>query len=389
MALRASFKEDPTLLLAVGGFHPDFTPPVGFPRLSRMTIGLDNNPYLGMYFECYGAITSNTVQFGAAFEIWAKALGFVAEGGAGFDALIQFNPFKLKTSLDFYVTVRAGNWELVSITLYLELTGPNPWRGVGTATFKFLGAKKDFHVDESFGNRRGEEPTPVVHVLNKVVAALEDSEAWRVEQAAGAASSTVPSLTVDSDSAAPDGVLRITQNVAPLGVEMTKYAEAEIDGPTLIEVSQPRVGSTNIDLVTVTDWFAPAQFTQIKPKQRVSAPSFELYDAGVELSDDKVAGGEELPFELDYETILIDQDLAEAKKLDNAPASPGLANMLRFEKPVVQRSAFGLRPADWTVADSETGAKLKSAPTFAQAQMLSGDLAKQTLRPAYELEVAP
>jgi len=389
MALRASFGEDPTLLLAVGGFHPDFTPPVGFPRLSRMTLGLASNPYLGMYFECYGAITSNTVQFGAGFEIWAKALGFVAEGGSGFDALIQFNPFKLKTSLDFYVTVRAGNWELLSVTLYLELTGPNPWRGIGTATFKFLGAKKDFHVDETFGNRRGVEPAPTVHVLNKVVAALEDPEAWRVEPAPGAASSTVPSLTADSEAAAPDGVLHITQNVAPLGVEMTKYAEAQIDGPTLITIDRPRVGGTNIDLVSVTDWFAPAQFTQIQPKQRVSAPSFELYDAGVELSDDQVASGEELPFELDYETILIDQDLAEAKKLDNAPASPGLADMLRFEKPTVAKSAFGMRPADWTVADSESGAKLESAPTFAQAQMLSADLAKQTLRPAYELEVAP
>ncbi len=390
MALRASFKENPTLLLAVGGFHPDFTPPTGFPSLRRMTIGLDNNPVFGMYFECYGAITSNTVQFGAAFEIWAKALGFVAEGGAGFDALIQFNPFKLKTSLDFYVTVRAGNWELVSVSLFLELTGPNPWRGIGTATFKFLGAKKNFHVDESFGRRRGEEPAPVVHVLNKVVAALEDAEAWRVEQAEGGSSSTTPSLTADPEAAAPDGVLRITQNIAPFGVEMTKYAEAEIDGPTLIELSQPRVGSADIDLVTVTDWFAPAQFTQIKPKQRVSAPSFELFDAGVELSDDKVAGGEELPFELDYETILIDKDLEKAQELPKVSANPTLAKMLLLEKPApVRKSEFELQPETWTVADARTGVGLATAPTFAQAAMQFDDDVERTLRPAYELEVAP
>jgi uncharacterized protein DUF6603 len=71
MALRANFGGRPNFALAVGGFHPRFQAPDGFPALDRVAINLaaGGNPRLRL--EAYLALTSNTVQFGANVDVYA------------------------------------------------------------------------------------------------------------------------------------------------------------------------------------------------------------------------------------------------------------------------------------------------------------------------------
>ena len=55
MELRAGFGSQPSFLMALGGFHPDFDPPAGFPTLRRLTVGC-SNPVIDISFECYLAL---------------------------------------------------------------------------------------------------------------------------------------------------------------------------------------------------------------------------------------------------------------------------------------------------------------------------------------------
>ncbi len=51
--------------LAVGGFHPRYPAPPGFPALGRVTVALTNGDNPKLVCQAYLAITANTVQFGA------------------------------------------------------------------------------------------------------------------------------------------------------------------------------------------------------------------------------------------------------------------------------------------------------------------------------------
>ena len=67
-ALRARWGAPPTFAYALGGLHPAFEPPSGFPTLRRLTValGADDNPRITL--QGYLALTSNTLQFGARAE---------------------------------------------------------------------------------------------------------------------------------------------------------------------------------------------------------------------------------------------------------------------------------------------------------------------------------
>ncbi|HEX2222390.1 MAG TPA: DUF6603 domain-containing protein, partial [Candidatus Limnocylindria bacterium] len=95
-AFRLSWGADPYVVLAIGGFHPAWSPaPLVFPpSLTRIASvrGAPNDP-LYLRLEGYFAITTNTLQFGAATELIVNAGPINARGFIGFDALIRFEPF--------------------------------------------------------------------------------------------------------------------------------------------------------------------------------------------------------------------------------------------------------------------------------------------------------
>ena len=80
--------------LAVGGFHPRFRPPDGFPALPRITVALTHGDNPKLICEAYLAITANTVQIGASATLYASACGFSIEGNVGFDVLIELVRFR-------------------------------------------------------------------------------------------------------------------------------------------------------------------------------------------------------------------------------------------------------------------------------------------------------
>lgn len=294
MAFRARFKDQPGFLLSVGGFHPAFEPPADVGQLARMgmSLRLGKQENILVSLRSYFALTSNTLQFGAAIEVTAQVMAFRIYGGAYFDALIVYKPFHFTAGMGAYFGVAWRKWELLAVRVELTLDGPGPWRARGTASFTIIGLEKSFEFDETFGDKiaASEERAPVRAPL---IAALEDPGNWG--PAPGGFDSLrlrdLPPGSVDAARivVAPGDRLVFRQRVAPLTVKLEQMGAVEPQerGPFAVQVL--KLGARAPDpgaVADVDELFAPAAYFDMTDADRLNAPSFEPMTAGVAVGSD-------------------------------------------------------------------------------------------------------
>lgn len=369
MAVRASFLTNPSFLIAFGGFHPAFNPPAEFPKLDRLAVSLDGGDEVRVRLAGYFALTSNTVQFGAEASFYAKRTGFVAEGGTSFDALFQFSPFSFTVGLRAWLTVSAGELELLGVDLDATLRGPSPWHVTGRASFKLLGLRTHLEIEARIGQSNSQPAPARVDVLGQVAAALASGEAWASLAPRGRACVRLLDPPESSVLALhPAGRVSLRQRVAPLGVTLERFGEAEITGPTKLTLSKPTLAGQALACETLDDQFAAAHYFDMTKTERLAAPSFEPMQAGVILGDERHDASEANPFTFDYETHYVDGH--------DARPSPGRA-VLPFAlararvrasqaKPREQGSSrFGVVAPTYEIRDANTGATLPGSPADA------------------------
>lgn len=317
MAMRTNWGDDPDFALSVGGFHPRFDPPEGFPPLGRIALTLGSgNPRIR--WSGYFAITSNTVQAGARVELYAGAGKFSVSGHLGFDALFQFDPFKLLVDISAGFAIKLGGTTLLSATLKGSLEGPSPWHVRGKVKFKIWPISFKVSVDATFGERSDPEPLPPADVLGKVVGELRKPSNWSAQLPEGG-DSVVTLRDIDRQAgkvlAHPLGTLQVRQQVAPLNVEIDTFGNARpatytkytIESVTV--AGQPQQGEDS----AVREQFAPAQFFEMSDAEKLSGPSFERYPAGRTVGNTLFAhGGQDDPENqrsvgLEYETTIVDR----------------------------------------------------------------------------------
>ena len=315
MALRASWKEKPAFALAVGGFHPAFQPPPGFPTLERVALSLSsgNNPRLRM--EAYMAVTSNTVQFGAAVDLHAEALGFEVDGHLGFDALIYLDPFGLDVSLDASVSVKWNGSTVCAVGLHLRVRGPGPWHIQGRAHIELLLVSATVRFDARIGKAAPPPPPPPVRVDRLLAEALAAPENWSAQPPVGEAVVSLRSRPGGARPAAhPLGGLTLRQRVVPLEVDIERFGAASVEGAKHFAITDVRMGHdavTKEKLETLRDPFAAGQFFSLTDSQKLSRPSFEPYVSGVGVrfdgfEVDGLGAGEAAA--LGYEVVVVDED---------------------------------------------------------------------------------
>ena len=112
MAMRLNWQGSPNFALAVGGLHPAFNPPPGFPKLERIAINLSSGDNPRFRCEAYFALTSNSIQFGARAELFASAAGFSIHGEIGYDVLIQLDPFFFIAEFQAQLQLKRGSTNL-------------------------------------------------------------------------------------------------------------------------------------------------------------------------------------------------------------------------------------------------------------------------------------
>lgn len=324
MAMRVKWEGSPNFALAVGGLHPAYNPPRGFPKLERMAINLSsgNNPRLRC--ESYFALTSNTVQWGARAELYAEAGGLSIHGQIGYDVLIQFDPFSFLAEFHAHLQLKRGSTNLFKVKLEGSLAGPRPLHIKGKATFELLWWDVTIRVDKRLvEGSRPPAPEPV-DVLPRLQEALGDVANWTTQLPAGARQM----VTLRPVSAGPAGVLlhplgslRVKQNVVPLDLEISRFGQGPPSAERLFKITRVRVGTDEPKGEPVKDFFAPGQYFEMSDDEKLTRPSFEQLTAGVAFGAEGVAITREAVDwvevgAVEYETVIVARQGPEARRSD-------------------------------------------------------------------------
>ena len=312
MALRLSWGEKKDFLLSVGGFHPAYNPPAHLylPKMKRITISLlSGNPNLTL--TSYFAITSNTVQFGAALDFSFRISKFGVYGHFSFDVLFQFSPFHFIANVSASVDVKLGSSTLFSIGLSFELQGPTPWRAKGTAKFKILFFSFKVRFDKTFGEKR-EVSLPGTEILPLVIDEFQKSSNWQGELP----QNRYLLVTMRSDEVVEDeilihafGSLTACQNLIPLDIDISMFGNYIPLDVSKIRIKAVSIQGEDVEFDYVKSSFAPAAYKKMEDDDKLKAPSYEDNKCGI-----KAKGTDEIHFDysinrkVEYEIIVSDYE---------------------------------------------------------------------------------
>jgi hypothetical protein len=299
MALRANFGTAPNFVLAIGGFNPRFPAPAGFPALDRVAISLATGDNPRLRLEAYFALTTNTVQFGAHLDLYAKAGPFSIEGFLGFDVLIQLAPFGFIADMGASVALKYNGKSLMSVGLQMTLSGPTPWRARGKATFTVWFISGSVPFDVTVGPATKPALPPPVDVRPLLLAALKDPDNWVLQ----VPRHEHPLVSLRERPGATDQLvhpladLSVTQRVVPLGRDITRFGGAKPKRES--KFSMGVVGADKLlrtkGVTAVNDHFAPAHFREMTDDAKLTAPAFESMQAGIRFVSAAYASGTPVP----------------------------------------------------------------------------------------------
>ena len=289
MALQLGWKADREFVASFGGFFPGFPTPSGFPSLKRLAISMSGGSDASLSLQAYLAVTSNTVQFGAAAQL-AVTVGSVSVAGAlSFDALIHLNPFGLQVDFAAALSVAVDGHQLLGVTVTGQLTGPGPWVLTGQASIKLLFVNVSVNVTAQLGSASPPPPPAPVRVIDLLAADAGNAACWSALPPAGEAAVTVSTPPPPASGPAPLyahplGSLTFHQRTAPLGLTLQRYGGAAVDGPAKLAVTAVSYGDMTVAagaLSAVEDAFAPGQYQNLSDDDALSRPAFAGYQAGV------------------------------------------------------------------------------------------------------------
>jgi hypothetical protein len=323
MALRFNWGGDPNFLFSLGGFNPKFSPPPGTPQLARMcvSIGDGNNPRLSS--NSYLAVTSNSLQFGANVDAYASAGGFSVHGYIGFDALFIFSPFSFEIDFSAGFDISYDGTSLAGITLNASLSGPRPWHLHGDASFNILFFSVSASIDLTWGDSTP-ATLPSAPVLPPLAAALGNPGNWSVAlppqatQPVTLRTSQPPAQTL---LAHPMGALTARETVVPLDIPITQFNGAAPADGSEFQITAVTLNGHAVDYVPHTEQFAIAQYTTMSDADKLSAPSYEPFDAGVAIGAQPIAGGHDSPRTVSYQERYID-DYAQQSRFGSIYTMP-------------------------------------------------------------------
>ncbi len=308
LVVRARFGDDPTFILAMGGFHPRFTDlPPGLPEQDRLGVQLRYG-VLTVSITAYTAITSNSFQFGAEVMLKAEGGGFKVEAYLGFDALFLFEPtFHFTFEFRVGAAISWKSYDLASIRVRGMVSGPGRWEVDGSASFSILfwDVEIDFH--EAWG-QAPVESLPSVAVLPMVLAALESTDAWSATMPAGRPFATFRQSVDDAVPAHPLGALEVRQKVVPFGVDVERVGESRPSDHHRFDIDAVRIGSANVaNPIMGSEHFARGEYFDLDEDDKLTSPSFERFDAGVRIGSDSFVASDATSFDAEYETVYLEQ----------------------------------------------------------------------------------
>ena len=291
MAFRLNWGGTKGFLLSIGGFHPAYKPEEGLHvgKMNRLAMKLDYS-ILKLSFETYMAITSNSFQIGARFDLkvgWDK---FGIVGYAGFDALFQFDPFLFMFYVCAGVSVKCGSWNLLSIDLSLDVQGPAPWKIAGKAKFNFLFIPIDVSFSKTWGKKAPELPSKLVKVIPLFEEEWGKKTNWVIENPDPSGKPLVAFFDAPEGVmlAQPDGSVTFNQSAVPMKTEASDTQKTEellkmdvCNDAVPEDYNSIRITKVNDkDVVTTQNDFAPSLYKAMSIDEKLKSDSYVKYDSG-------------------------------------------------------------------------------------------------------------
>jgi hypothetical protein len=283
-AFRLSWGDEPYIVLSIGGFHPSYNPaPLSFPSsLTRVALTRGKpTDVLYLRFEAYFAITTNTLQFGAALQVIVNAGPIKAEGFLGFDALIRFTPFHFEFGFRASLKISIFGFTLAGVRVVGNLSGPGPITFSGSLTIEILFFEITWSGTFTIGSKTPPQVTAVPSALGPLGQELRDAGNL---QAGGGGDPRValrpPGPGTTLPVLAPSGRLVWSQKRAPLGLLLQRFENSPLQKQETIVAGGPQVTGQ------VSDWFAPGSFADLGDSDTLNQPAFQRLTAGVQLGAD-------------------------------------------------------------------------------------------------------
>ena len=309
LLFRLCWGDNPIFIFSLGGFNPHFnTAGLDIPKMNRLSVSIGDGDNPRISANSYFAITSNSLQFGANVEAYAAAGGFAIHGYLGFDVLIIFSPFYFEFDFSAGFDVSFEGASLLGLNVDGLFSGPRPWHLHGDASIHILFISVSASVDLTWG-----DATPVTlpskPVLPDLLGAFKAASNWSAilpDNTTQAVSLSTPKPDDTTLRVHPLGTLSVKENVVPLDLPITKYGNATPSDGTLFSISDVQINSQEEARTSYQDYFATGQFQTLSDADKLSLPSFEYYDAGVNIGSSTILTGADSPRTIVYEEIQID-----------------------------------------------------------------------------------
>ncbi len=283
MGLLVGWGDEPAFVVSVGGFHPAFNPPpLPFGAIARIAISILNTDFARIRVGAYFAVTSNSVQFGAAAELFFGLSAFKIEGHLAFDALFRFSPFYFIITISASLGVKVFGVGLFSVRMRGSLEGPTPWHVEGTGSISLLFFDIDVDFSHTWGNEE-ETTLPPIAVAPLLVNEFQKLENWlAVLPASNKLLVSIRNMAPGTTDLIlhPVGGLKISQRAVPLGLTIDKVGNQKPSDANLFNIRVSGLAERG----AVEESFAVGQFFAKSDDELLSAKSFEPLKGGVELS---------------------------------------------------------------------------------------------------------
>jgi hypothetical protein len=323
------YGEKSNFILTAGGFNPRFkdVPAEMTGATDRLTAGFKVGK-AELKITGYFAITPASIQAGLDVSAKGKVGPVGFKGSIGFDVIVHQHDDRTHFIADFHVTfeVNFKGHTLGGVKVVGVLEGPDAWFIDAKITFSILWWDVSKHWIDAWGE---EPPTSVVttEVSTLIAAELANEANWSAQLPPGgqAMASLAPDRGELATLAHPLGRFVFSQRVAPLGLELSRFGAGRVSGPTRFEVTAVTVGRQQLTSPPrVREHFARAQFVEMSDEEKLTRPSFEELDAGVEFSSEAFhVPASTLAADMDFErTAYLDLDLRRYNQ--TRPAAPGL-----------------------------------------------------------------
>jgi len=229
------------------------------------------------------------------------------------------------------------------------------------------------------GGRPAADSPETINLWPLLEAALADPTSWVAPEA----SEVLPEVSLRPLDPVlepglwlrPDRAIELRQHVLPLDRDIGTYGALAPVGQTRFDIEAAGL-ATGVEAAwtPVQDWFAAAQFTALRSTDRLSAPSFELMDAGVSLSTSAVRvttqSADMASVAIAYEeAVMLDRGLARkrvrrlrADRLGLGLRRPQRALLGPGARRDVEGPSFSVAPTRYLVVDPLRARTIDPAP---------------------------